>query len=367
LLRDLAREVAEAAASPVQAERIGLWRDLNRLAPRRPMVLLDPQNGWDDLVPEAGLRCADPVAHDAERRLRRLLYRHRAIPDDHPVTADWPVAPVIHSTGWGVTDTTERTAARGLRWDPPLKIPADAARLRPAALSVDRVESAVRLSFFQDLFDGILDVRAAGVSFVRCGLTRKLIVLRGLEPFLLDLHEEPSFVHELMSFLRDEQLAELDFLEREGLLGLNNGPMDLAGSGGIAATDALPAPGFTPGRPRRADLFAWGESQEASGVGPDHFPRLRWVSISPWADRARAAELLGNRFVYCWKPQPSLVCRERPDWDGAEREIRETLAFARGCNLSIVLKDTTSFFGEPSRATRWASIARRLAEEAAGR
>jgi hypothetical protein len=207
-----------------------------------------------------------------------------------------------------------------------------------------------------------------------------------------------------MSFLRDEQLAELDFLEREGLLGLNNGPMDLAGSGGIAATDALPARGFTPGRPRRADLFAWGESQETSGVSPEHFarfvlpyqvpvlerfglvdygccealddrlplliaafPRLRWVSVSPWADRARAAGLLGDRFVYCWKPQPSLVCRERPDWDGAEREIRETLAIARGCNLSIVLKDTTSFFGEPSRATRWASMARRLAEEAAGR
>ena len=155
---------------------------------------------------------------------------------------------------------------------------------------------------------------------------------------------------------------------------------------------------------RCRDLFAWGESQETTGVGPDQFaefvlpyqrpvldrfglvdygcceplddrlalviaafPRLRWVSVSPWADRARAADLLGGRYVYCWKPQPALICREHPDWEGAERQIRETLAIARGCAISIVMKDTTSFFGEPARATRWASMARRVAEEAAGR
>jgi hypothetical protein len=404
LLRDLARELAEAAALPVQTERARLWRELNRLSPERPMVLLDPQNGWADLVPDSDLRCAGPDERGIERRLRQLLFRHRSIPDDHPLSAVWPVPPVINSTGWGVADTTVRTEARGLRWDPPLRAPADFARLRPAVLSVDRAAGAARLALHQELLGDFLAVRAAGVSAVRCGLTRKLIVLRGLEPFLLDLHDAPGFVRELMSFLRDEQVHELNFLEREGLLDLNNSPMDLTGSGGIAATDALPGPDFVPGRAKCCDLFAWGESQETTGVGPDQFaefvlpyqrpvldrfglvdygcceplderlalviaafPRLRWVSVSPWADRARATNLLGDSYVYCWKPQPALICREHPDWEGAEREIRETLAIARGCAISIVMKDTTSFFGEPARATRWASMARRVAEEAAGR
>jgi hypothetical protein len=404
LVRGLAREVADAAALPVQAERIRLWKALNRLEPGRPMVLLDPQNGWADLVPEAALSCAEPDARAIERRLRQTLFRHHSIPDDHPITADWPVAPVLSSSGWGVADTTERTEARGLRWDPPLKEYADIAKLRPASLGVDREAGADRLAFHRELFGDILAVRPAGVSFFRCGLTRKLIVLRGLERFLFDLHDAPAFVHELMTFLRDEQLRELAFCEREGLLGLNNGPMDLTGSGGIAATDALPAACFDPSRVRSLDLFAWGESQETTGVGPDQFaefvlpyqlpvlerfglvdygccepldsrlalllaslPRLLWVSVSPWADRALAAELLGDRYVYCWKPQPSLISREHPDWKAAEREIRETLTTARGCPLSIVLKDTTSFFGDPSRATRWASMTRRLAEGAAAR
>jgi hypothetical protein len=403
LLRGLARELAEAAALPVQAERTRLWRGLNRLSPGRSMVLLDPQNGWADLVPDTDLRCGDPAEREIERRLRQLLFRNRAIPDDHPLTTDWPVAPVIRSSGWGVADTTVRTEARGLRWDPPLETHADLARLHPATFSVDRSAGAARLAVHHELLGDILAVRPAGVSAVRCGLTRKLIVLRGLEPFLSDLHDAPGFVHELMSFLRDEQLAELDFMEREGLLGLNNGPMDLTGSGGIAASDALPGAGFDPGRVHCRDLFAWGESQETTGVSPDQFaefvlpyqrsvldrfglvdygccepldtrlhlvieafPRLRWVSVSPWADRALAAEVLGGRYVYCWKPQPALICREHPDWEGAEREIRETLAITRGCALSLVMKDTTGFFGEPARATRWASMARRVAEETAG-
>jgi hypothetical protein len=38
-----------------------------------------------------------------------------------------------------------------------------------------------------------------------------------------------------------------------------------------------------------------------------------------------------------------------------------------GSAVSIVMKDTTRFVGEPARATQWASMARRLAEETAGR
>jgi hypothetical protein len=92
-------------------------------------------------------------------------------------------------------------------------------------------------------------------------------------------------------------------------------------------------------------------------------PRLRWVAVSPWADRELAAGRLGPRYVYCYKPQPSLICRERPDWKAAEHALRETLAIARGCRISIVMKDTTSFFGDPDRASMWVRMAMRVAEE----
>ncbi len=403
LLRELARAVAEAAALPVQVERARLWRELNALNPVRPLVLLNPQNGWEDLVPEAGLVCRDALAREAERTLRMRLFRAQHIPDDCPVTALCLVPPVVVSSGWGVEEKTIRSEARGaFRWDPPLKVPADIAKLRPARLSVDREQSAQRLAFFQELFGDTLSVAPAGVRFCRCGLTRKLIMLRGLDTFLLDLYDEPGLVHDLMAFLRDEMMRELDFYEAEGLLSVNNGPEDWTGSGGMAITDRLPGPGSVAGSVRTRHMFVWGESQETGCIGPDQFgrfvlryqlpvlsrfglvdygccealdsrldlllaslPRLRWVAVSPWADRRLAAEKLGARFVYCYKPNPALICRETPDWEAAERELRETLAIARGCRVSLVMKDTTSFFGDPRRATRWVETAMRVAQESA--
>jgi hypothetical protein len=402
-LRELARRVRDGAELPIQRERVRLWKALNTLHPERPMVLLNPQNGWDDLLPAATLRCADPLLRETELGLRKKVHRLASIPDDQPITADFAVSWVIVSSGFGLAETQVRTEARGaFGWDPPIKSRSDSVGLHPAQMAVDRGASRQRLAFFEELFGDLLRVGLHGVAACRCGLTRKLIMLRGLNAFLLDLYDAPDFVRELMSFLRDEQLREYDFYEREGLLGLNNGPDVLTGSGGVAATDDLPAPGFDPDRVRTMDMMCWGEAQETSGVGPEQFaefvlsfqrpvlnrfglvdygccepldskwdlitgtiPRLRWAAVSPWADRALAAEKLRDRFVYCYKPQPALVCREKPDWSAAEGELRETTRIARGCCLSMVLKDTTSFFGDPTRATRWAEMATRVAFEAA--
>jgi hypothetical protein len=148
-----------------------------------------------------------------------------------------------------------------------------------------------------------------------------------------------------------------------------------------------------------SSIWCWAESQELVGVGPAHFaefvlryqlpmmarfrlvdygccepldrkldlllasiPHLRWVSISPWANRELAAEKLQDRYVYVYKPNPSRICSPRPDWDAAERELRETLEVARGCCVSLIMKDTHTFHGDPTRATRWAQIARRVVE-----
>jgi hypothetical protein len=90
-----------------------------------------------------------------------------------------------------------------------------------------------------------------------------------------------------------------------------------------------------------------------------HIPRLRRVSVSPWSDRRLAAEKLGRRYVFSWKPNPAPVSAPKPDWDGAARAVRETLQAARGCCVEMVLKDTHTFCGDPSRPGRWVQIARR--------
>jgi hypothetical protein len=266
---------------------------------------------------------------------------------------------------------------------------------------VDRAETARRVQMAEEILGDIVRVRTHGSLWWSLGMTWALINLRGLQQVMVDMYDNPALLHQLMSFLRDATLRELETFEKEGVLSLNNGADDYVGSGGVGATEELPAPDFD-GHVRLKDMWTLGESQEFVGVGPDqyyefalqyqlpilnrfglvcygccepldrkldliikHIPRLRRVSVSSWSDRALAAEKLGNRYVYSYKPNPASICGPSVDWDGVERMIRETIEIARGCCLEIIMKDTHTFQADPGRISRWSETASRLAAEVA--
>ena len=400
ILRELAMRVADIASPPVQAEKVRLWRNLNALKPQRPMVLADPQGGWRELLPDSALQCEH--LRSWEWTLRSTIFRHEHIHDDYPITDAFNVGWAIHIGGYGLKETQFRTAERGAyNWDPPIKRYEDLKKLHPRTIEIDHEQTARNVALAEELFGDILRVRTRGESVCRCKLTRDLIHLRGLDQMMLDMYEHPQLMHDLMAFLRDDKLREWEIYEEEGVLSLNNGPNNLLGSGGIACTDELPAEDFA-GHVRMKDMWCWGESQESVGVGPAQFeefvlqyqlplmdrfrlvdygccepldhkldviirriPRLRWVSVSPWCDREMAAEKLADRYVYMYKPNPSRICAPRPDYERAERDLRETLEIAEGCCVGIVMKDTHTFQNEPERITHWTDMASRVAAEMA--
>ena len=59
IVRELAGQVAEIAALPVQEEKRRLWRKLNALTPERPMVMMD-QVCWSLTPP----RSTAPLRHE---------------------------------------------------------------------------------------------------------------------------------------------------------------------------------------------------------------------------------------------------------------------------------------------------------------
>src|SRR5689334_11775631 len=83
IVRDLAGQVAEVASLPVQETRRGLWRKLNSLQPRRPMVMID-QVCWNEMNvgDELTLRCSDPECRNYEWTLRRTLFQWKHFPVD---------------------------------------------------------------------------------------------------------------------------------------------------------------------------------------------------------------------------------------------------------------------------------------------
>ena len=95
----------------------------------------------------------------------------------------------------------------------------------------------------------------------------------------------------------------------------------------------------------------------------EHVPRLRRVSVSAWWDVRHAAEKLSDQYIFSWKPNPAMICAPTADWDAVERTTRETLRLARGCCVEMVMKDTHTFCGDPTRIERWSEIASRVAGE----
>ncbi|MGQ9814832.1 MAG: hypothetical protein ACUVR3_06720 [Candidatus Roseilinea sp.] len=110
IIRELAGQVAQIAALPIQEEKRALWRKLNGLHPERPMVMID-QVCWNemDFNGELTLRCEDPECRQYEEELRRILYQWRHFPVDMVVEPFVRVPKAIHNSGFGVT-VEEHTA-----------------------------------------------------------------------------------------------------------------------------------------------------------------------------------------------------------------------------------------------------------------
>ena len=59
IVRDLAKQVAELAALPIQEKKRQIWYGVNDLKPLRPAILCSPEGSWEELLPRSGLLCED--------------------------------------------------------------------------------------------------------------------------------------------------------------------------------------------------------------------------------------------------------------------------------------------------------------------
>ncbi len=403
LLIELAKKVAHYASLPIQQERAQLWRDHNALRPTRAPVEVSPEDGWVELVTPESLQCESPLLRDWETQLRKKLFYAEHINDDTPVTDYLNVAWVVDRGNYGLQEhfTHSDTARGAFAWEPVIKTEADVDKLKFNEIKIDREQTDRNEQLAREIFGDILTVRRHSWMWWSPFLTGRLVYFRGLEQTMMDMYDNPRLLHRIMSFLRDAFLREMDFAEREGILWANWTPDEIVGSGGLGCSDELPASDFS-GTVRLKDMWGLGESQEFVGVGPEMFdefvlqyllpvlekfglncfgccepldkkfdlvlskvPRLRRVSVSPWCNREIARDKLADKYIYSWKPNPVLICSPTVHWDQCELAVRETLEIARDCRVEIIMKDTHTFAKDPTRAGKWAGLAKRISEEMA--
>ena len=397
VLRRLAGKLAELAGRQVEQQKRDLWCRHNALEPTRPVIFCDPENGWNEIILAETIECEGQLARSWEMHLRKEIFWAESMGDDKVVDAALHVRHVYSESDWGMHEKVFRVASHGsYRWDPPLESYDALDRLRFPIISVDHEATEKLVALARETFADLLTVHLRTQWWWTLGMTWTLIKLRGLTQVMLDMYDHPAELHQLMAILRDGHLARLDFLEQNGLLSLNN-DNTYVGSGGFGFTRELPQPDFA-GRVRTMDMWGFCESQETVQVSPEmfeefvfpyqmpilerfglncygcceplhsrwhvvkRFPRLRRVSVSPWADVQEMAEFLGADYIYSYKPTPADLARPSIDEDRIRAELRSVLETTRPCRVEVIMKDNHTLSNKPRNATRWCRIAREEAE-----
>jgi hypothetical protein len=371
------------------------WKRFNALNPDGPMILCFPEGAWEEVIADDDLACEGEIARAWERSLRMRLYTAEVLQDDQPLDPTFDISWVVARGDYGVPIRQTHGENRGsYLYEPPLKcLSDDIERLHYRELTVDRGTTERRLDMAHEVFDDLLTVRIRGGHWWTLGLTWEVIKLIGLQGLMMAPYDQPENLHRLMSWLRDEHLHFITWFEREGLLSDQN-EADYVGSGGIGYSDQLPQPDRQPDEPARLmDLWGFAESQETVGVSPEMFaefifpyqlpllekfglncygccepindrwdtikriPRLRRVSVSPWAKPDRMARQLGRDYIYSRKLNPAPLCVAFNE-EVLRRDLRETLDVAGDCVLELIMKDTHTVENEPARLSQWVRIAR---------
>lgn len=390
LLIRLAETYQHYAEDPIEIEKQTLQRRKNNLDWVRPLVICFPEISWREIIRDEDLLCEGTIARGWERELRQKIFT-AALGSGECLPDSFNLGYLHGGLEWGIHMQQIGDLSEGSYcWEAPIQKPEDIEKMKLPTMKVDFDGSAAMLAMAEDVFSGVLPVRRKGAWFWTTGLTQTFIHLRGLNQMMFDMVDNPDFVHALMALLADGTAALLDELQQKQLL-YPNWDIAYCGSGGVGLTDALPQHDHD-GAVRLRDQWGFSESQETVGVSPRMFAEfvlpyqaplmekfgltyygccepldqrwkylkdlsnLRRVSVSPWSNRQKMADFLGQDYVYCLKPNPAFLAFDQFPEEEIREYVRETMSIAGECHLEFILKDVTTVRNEPDRIKRWVKI-----------
>jgi len=394
VLRGLAEKTAEIAARPEMKKKAELWTAHNDLKTDEPLIFVDPENGWNEIITPGELSCSDPLARVWEMVLRKQIFWAEGMKDDRVIEPFFDVPYSCSDDGWGL-DIKKTGGESGGAY---IILPAieayeeDFPKLHYPNITIDKDESERVMDLALEVFAGILTVRRKHSWWWTLGMCFDYICLRGLEEFMCDIIAEPDYFHKMMEFLCEGKLRMLDFLEENDLLASNTGGTYI-GSGGFGYTDQLPGPGSA-GKAKTADMWGFVEAQETVSIDPRQYaefilpyhkriaerfglncygccegydtrweyikelPRLRRVSVSAWSDFSAVPDYLGKNYVASVKPSPAPLASKNMDEEFVRAECRRAAEQTKGGICEFLMKDNHTLGGNPGNITRWVEIMR---------
>lgn len=395
VLRRLAEKVAAIAEREDMKFKKKLWTENHDLKSSYPVIFVDPENGWNEILTDDVFECKDPLARTWENTLRKDIYSAEMIKDDRVITKDFNVPWYYTDDGFGITPKIEYTGQKGGSYH---VLPAiedyeeDFPKMHFPKITVDREKSQQVMDLAKDTFGDILNCRFSMKWHWADDYLNEFVAFRGMEDFMCDFVTEPEWIERMMQFMTDGIMKRFDDLEEQGLLSLNNDNTYL-GTGGQGYTTDLPAADFV-GKVRTKDMWVTLQAQETVSCNPDMFgkfilphfirlaerfglahygccepydvrwkylkqiPHLRHVSVSPWADYRTVPDYLGKDYIASVKLKPTPLAMPDMNEEYVRKECRRAVEETYGGICEFIMKDNHTIGNNPNNLIRWTQIMR---------
>ena len=416
VIRELATKWRELASMPVMDERKRLWKAVHDLKAERPVILVETD--WiENFVSESELLCQDPFLRTVEQKMRITIRQAEELDDDIVIEPYYRLGWKMLLSDYGVPveiySSIQQPKSIAYRFSFPIETPGDVAKLKKRTFDVDREKTRILAQTLQDVMGDILpiapgnydpfayefdvgefgDLGFNGTFFF--GLTWQLYRFIGNDSLFRWVYDAPEAIHDLMKYMLDDRIALFEFFEKQGLLALNT-DTQMAGPRSYGYVSDLPEADSTDDV-KLENLWGWAESQESQGISPemygefvlpylaklserfgliyygcceavdnklemimDAIPNLRSVSISGWSDFAKCAEMLGKNYVFSRKPIPAHISGPTPHWDLMEKDMKDTYAVTRDCNVEILYRDVYTIDGDIARLRKWVDMTKSI-------
>jgi hypothetical protein len=394
ILRDLVKKYMEICGRDSQEELRRLWRDHNSLKKTRPLILVGFPPGE---IPDCTPKCEDPFYRQYESHFLNQLY-HDKIGDDHIFKPWITIRASFSHGGWGIGARWIRPEERGgaARFDNPLKTLDDISKMVKPKHAINEADTKLRADRLKDAIGDLIEIdvdRGPAYRVWSADLSTDLMYLRGLNQMMLDMSDNPEWLHSLLKFMMEGVLSAHEEAEKAG-------DWSLTSQENQAETYAheLADPKPNSGSVKRKDIWAFFAAQEFAQVGPEmqneflfqyqfpimekfglvaygccedlthkikylkKLPNMRRIGVTPWADIRKCAEQIGQDYVISWRPNPSDMICVGFDPDHIREVVKDAMEACKGCHVDITLKDTQTYQNESDRGIKWLRIVREITD-----
>ena len=398
ILRELATRYAELANSPAGKRKRDLWRAKNSFKLIEPLIYIRAY-AWNEM-PMSKLQTADPVCQQVENFFRNELFR-ATFGDDYIFEPWYSVNCIYKFSGWGVDYKVEYPGETEMleayKADYPIKYLDDIKKMRAPVHVIDEAATAAKLAKVEELIGDILPVDLMRGPYCRnwtADLSTDLGKLRGMENFMLDMYENPEWLHGLLKFMSEGIQHNQEQAEAAGDIGLT-----FAYNQSMAYAEELQDPAPNVNGVKREQLWGFTAAQEYALVSPEmheefllryqlpvmkkfglvaygccedltnkismlrQIPNLRRIAVSPFADVQKCVEQIGTDYVISYRPSPADMVAYGFDEARIRNILKRDLEYLKGTYFDITLKDVETVQSDPERIRNWVNLTREIIEE----